>query len=608
MWLLLTKINPAMFRCLQSALLLVPFVVISFTSTAQRVTHGPVVGAATPSSARVFVRTSQATPFELQLSTSPQFTGILSFSGTTVAERDTSIIIDISGLQPYTKYHYRVMINGQPDSLQGHFRTFPQEGERGEYVWTVLSCQEFGTYNAFNALVEQAPDLVLHTGDWTYPDYQIPMDWRMSWTKLQRSYRRRYSEEEPNMPRLIRSTVFDYVVDNHDGIWARTNNHFPGYTLNGDGTASNYINISPTPEGAFENMMAAYAEYFPHYPLVDPDDGMYHSYKYGNAEVFFVDVRNCGNHLDSTFRYDASEDRWYFDPRPGQTLLGAQQLQWLKNGLQQSTADWKFIVSGVMFNKKFRKVIDVGMGIQSFIVNLGSETGTGFRLAHAMCSNWAGYPFEQHGLLDFISDNSIKNVLVLSGHVHTNVMDDGRNGGLPELNTGPVAGYGPELTWHIDSVMQLLGMGTVKDSLWNGGGQGVNNTNFKSGFGKIEIFRNDSVRLCIIDEDNITVDCMVIPHSSQPSYVPLAPEKNSCVLDAVYPNPTDGLLNLRFCADYAPSVRDRYLILDVQGRSFHPFKGYEGGPIDTRHLSKGQYLLIYDHGDGVQTMRFTVTN
>jgi hypothetical protein len=434
------------------------------------------------------------------------------------------------------------------------------------------------------------------------------MDWRMSWQKLQQSYRRRYSEQEPNMPRLIRSTVFDYVVDNHDGIWARTNNHFPQYVIHPDQTASNSINISPTPEGAFENMMAAYSEYFPNYPLVDPNDGMYHSYKYGNAEVFFVDVRNCGNHLDSTFRYDATEDRWYFDPRPGQTLLGAQQLQWLKNGLQQSTADWKFIVSGVMFNKQFKKVIDVGMGLQSFVFGLGNEVGTGFRLAHSLSSNWAGYPAEQGGLLDFIADNGIKDVIVLSGHVHTNVMDDGRNAGLPELNTGPVAGYGPELTWYIDSVMQLLGMGTVKDSLWNGGGQGVNNTNFKSGFGKIEIFRNDSVRLCIIDEDNITVSCMTILNSSQPSYVPLMAEKKACVLESVYPNPTDGMLNLKFCNAYQPTTRDRYCILDVKGRSFHPFRGYEGGQIDTRQLSPGSYLLIYDHGDGVQTLKFTVSN
>lgn len=589
------------------SVLLAGIVSLLSEAKAQRVTHGPVVGAATPSSARVFVRTSEATDFELQLSASEDFASPLSFIGTTVAERDTSIILNVNGLEPYTKYFYRVMINGEADSLQGHFRTFPAEGERGEYVWTVLSCQEFGTYNAFNALVEQAPDLILHTGDWTYPDYQLPGDWRLNWQTLQASYRRRYSEQEPNMPRLIRSTVFDYVVDNHDGIWARTNNHFPQFTLLPDSTVSNTINISPTPEGAFENMMAAYSEYFPHYPLHNAEDGMYHSYRYGNAEVFFVDVRNSGNHLDSTFRYEESEDRWYFDPRPGQTLLGAQQLQWLRDGLQQSTADWKFIVSGVMFNKQFRKVINVGMGLQSFIFDLGGEVGSGFRLAHSLCSNWAGYPMEQDGLLDFIENNGIKDIIVLSGHVHTNVMDNGSNAGLPELNTGPVAGFGPELTWYIDSVMQLLGMGTVKDSLWNGGGQGVNNTNFKSGFGKIEIFRNDSVRLCIIDEDNITVDCMTIAHSSQPSYVPLLAEKTACIIEDVYPNPTDGMLSLRFCKDYAPSGNDRYCILDIAGRSLHPFQGYLGGQIDTRHLSPGNYLLIYDYGEDVQTVRFVVS-
>lgn len=591
-------------------ILLLTSIFIAFFSInqtlAQRVTHGPVVGGASPTGARFFVRTNEATAFDLQLATTTSFVTPLVFAGTTIAERDTSIIIDVDGLQPYTTYYYRVMINGQADSLQGHFKTFPQVGQQGEYVWNVLSCQELGTYNAFNAIMENAPELILHTGDWTYPDYQLPFDWRLNWQTLQKSYRRRYSEEEPNMPQVIRSTVFDYVVDNHDGIWARTNNHFPQFTIDSNGVASNTINISPTPEGAFENMMAAYTEYFPHYPLQDASVGMYHNYRYGNAEVFFLDVRNCGNHLDSTFSFDDATGMWLFDPKPGQTLLGAQQLQWLKNGLQQSTADWKFIVSGVMFNKQFRKVIEVGMGLQNFVFDFGGETGTGFRLAHALCSNWAAYPMEQDGLLDFIDANDVKDVIVLSGHVHTNVMDDGRNSGLPELNTGPVAGYGPELTYYIDSVMQLLGMGTVKDSLWNGGGQGVLNTNFKSGFGKIEIFHSDSVRLCIIDEDNITVSCMTVRHSSQPSAIQSPRTTVACVVEDVFPNPANGTLNVKFCDAYQPSTHDRYCILDVSGRSFHPFRTFSGGAIDTRQLTSGSYLLLYDHEDGIQTMRFTV--
>lgn len=572
---------------------------------AQRVTHGPVVSAATPNSARVYVRTSQAAQFELQLDTDESFNTPLSFTGETIAERDTSIIIDIDGLEPYTKYFYRVMINGEPDSLDGHFRTFPEVGERGNYKWAVLSCQEFGTYNAFNALVEQAPELVLHTGDWTYPDYQFPnTDWRLDWQTLQASYRRRYSEQEPNMPRLIRSTVFDYVVDNHDGIWAKTNMISVGYSENPDGTANNFHNIYPTPEGAFENMMAAYTEYFPHYPLVNPEDGMYHSYHYGNSEVFVIDARNCGNGLDSTFRFDEAENRWHFEPRPGQTMLGAQQLQWLKDGLAASAADWKFIVSPVMFNRQFRKVMDVAMGLQQFVFDLGGEVGTGFRLANAIAVNFTGFKEEQDGLYDFIEQNNIQDVIVLSGHMHTNVMDDGANSYLPELNTGPAAGFGPELTWYIDSVMQLLGMGTVKDSLWNGGGQGVNNTNFKSGFGTIELFGNDSAQLCIVDEDNITVSCMTLLHSSNPLYVPNRIQRNECVIDALFPNPTDGNLNLRFCEGYVPRQQDRFCIIDMAGRSLYPFKGYQGNHIDTSHLPAGSYLLVYDHGDGVQTIRF----
>ncbi len=114
------------------------------------------------------------------------------------------------------------------------------------------------------------------------------------------------------------------------------------------------------------------------------------------------------------------------------------------------------------------------------------------------------------------------------------------------------------------------------------------------------------MRLCIIDEDNVVVSCMTIPHSSQPSSIITPRVPAACVLDDVFPNPTSGNLNLRFCESYTPTPSDRYCILDVAGRSFHPFRTFNGKAIDTNHLSSGNYLLLYDHADGIQTIKFTV--
>lgn len=565
-------------------------------SFAQQITHGPVVGGVTPNSARMYVRTTQASPLLIELSTDQNFTSVLSFTDTTIAERDSSVITELAGLDAFTTYYYRIYANGVLDTVTGSFKTFPEEGETGNYTWAVLSCQEYGTYNTFPALQTRNADLVLHTGDWTYPDYQIPGEFELDWSKLQLSYRKRYAE--PKMPPVLRSSVFDYVVDNHDGIGQRTNIVSVRTVVDTDSVVTNYVDAHPVSEQAFQNMMQAYGEYFPHWPLAADSVGMYHSYRYGNAEIFFVDVRNCGNGQDSTYTYDTLMNKWTFDPKPGQTLLGEQQFQWLKNGLQNSTADWKFIVSGVMFNKKFMKVLNFAMFFQSLVFSIGPEAGSGFRLAHAISANWTGYPREQNGLINFLDSANIKDVIVLSGHMHTNVMDDGRNAGLPELNTGPVASIGPELTYYIDSFMQMLNIGTAIDSLWNGGGQGVQNKNFKSGFGTIQIYQKDSVVMCIVDEDNVNVSCMKIHHSTSP-YASVNPLKEQdCVLEKIYPNPANDKIFLDFCTHYQPKTSDKVFLMDQSGKMF-PASIENEKFIRLKNLPAGNYMLVYDYGNDV---------
>ncbi|HLP21009.1 MAG TPA: alkaline phosphatase D family protein, partial [Chitinophagales bacterium] len=557
----------------------------------------------TPSSVRMYVRTSAVAEVKVEVSTDFAFTNPISVTDSTQAWRDTAIILGISGLNANTLYHYRVYVNGVLDTLRGSFKTFPAVGQKGHYKWGVLSCQEFGTYNTFKALYNRQPQFVLHTGDWTYPDYQLPGDHRTDWGIQQLSWLKRYTEQ--NMIPSLRSAVYDYVPDNHDGAEQRDNQQFVSSYVDSNGTVHNVVTPEPVPPVGLQNVFKAYYEYFPGYPAaIDSSKGMYHSYRFGNAEVFFVDGRHCGNGQDSTFTYDAQQNKWIFDPKPGQTLLGAEQLQWLKTGLQQSTADWKFIVSGVMFNRNFRKVIQVAMVLQNAVFGIGGQTGTGFTLAHAIANNWCAYPVEQDGLLDFIHSNAIKDIIVLSGHVHTNVMDNGYNAGLPELNTGPAAGSGAELTYYIDSVMQLIGQGTAIDSLWNGGGQGVNNKNFKSGFGMVEIFNSDSVVMQIVDEDDTTVSSMTILHSSiAPTSIPVIKEE-ACVIEKIFPNVTSDKVQVKFCQTYNRKAGDRSYLIDLNGRILSIPVNAE--TFSVKGLPAGKYLYVYDYGPEVKTMPLQV--
>lgn len=585
---------------MKSTLFLI-FTAFAFSASAQFITHGPVVGGVTPTSARMYVRTTTAMPIEIELSTDSNFTTVVTVNSATIAANDSSSITDITGLQAYTTYYYRIKGNNITDSIQGHFKTFPNPGEKGQYDWVVLSCQEYGTYNTFDAIMQHRPQLVLHTGDWTYPDYQIPGDERLNWDDIKLSYRRRYNE--PKMPQVLRSSVTDYVTDNHDGAYGHFNGSSPIVTFDSaTNTVINNVVFDPIPTQAYDNIMEAYDTYFPGYPVEVPGFGMYHNYTFGNAEVFFVDVRHCGNGLDSTFTYDSTTGTWAFDPKPGQTLLGQQQMDWLKQGLANSTADWKFIVSGVMFNRQFRKVIELGVALQQLQLSIGGTTGTGMVLAHSLAWNWAGYPREQDDFLAYLATNNIKDVIVLSGHVHTNVMDNGLNAGLPELNTGPVASYGPELTYYIDSFMRILGYGAASDSLWNGGGHGVNNLNFKSGFGKVEIYGNDSVVMRTIDEDNITVSSMLIPHSSKVTSAPTWEATPECVVNKVFPNPTGASFKVELCSSYTPKPTDRGYLIDINGKmttvALNVSKQIH---VDVSKLPVGQYLFVYDFGYSIYT-------
>ncbi len=570
----------------------------------QYVTHGPIVGGVTDSQARFYVRTSQASGVKIELSTDTFFTSSITVVDSTKDWRDSSNLFTVNGLNNYTTYHYRIFVNGLLDTVRGSFKTFPAPGVKGHYKWAVLSCQEYGTYNTFNALYNRMPNLVLHTGDFTYPDYQIPGDHRMDWSLQQLSYRKRYKEQ--NMQKDFLSMAFDYVPDNHDGAGQRDNIVWVNSYVDSLGIVHNERGVEPVPPGAVQNVFKGYYEYFPTYHPVDSMNGMYHNYKYGNCEIFFTDLRHCGNGQDSTFRFDSLTNQWVFDPRPGQTLLGDSQFHWLLSGLKNSTADWKFIVSQVMFNKQFRKVVQISLALQNITFSLGGTTGTGFRLADAMAANWCGYPREQDSLLHFCKAEGIKDVIVLSGHVHTNVMDNGSNAGFPELNTGPAAGSGAELTYYIDSVMGILNQGTVIDSLWNGGGQGVENKDFKSGFGMVEIFNADSVVMQIVDEDNFTISSMTILHSSlQPSSIKNN-ERIDCVVENIYPNVTNGEVHVKFCPDYIQKPTDRSYVIDLNGKVLSNNVSASG--FSVKGLPPGNYLYVYDYGPEVKTFPLKVVN
>lgn len=105
--------------------------------------------------------------------------------------------------------------------------------------------------------------------------------------------------------------------------------------------------------------------------------GVFFKYAYGGVDFFFLD------------------NRYYKDPADApddanKSLLGQVQLNWLKQGLQASQASFKVLIAGIGFTE---------------------EKGPGQEA-------WSSYLAERNALFDFITENAITGVVLMSGDTH----------------------------------------------------------------------------------------------------------------------------------------------------------------------------------------------
>jgi hypothetical protein len=135
------------------------------------------------------------------------------------------------------------------------------------------------------------------------------------------------------------------------------------------------------------NSINGWLDYFPGYTAVDTSEGLYHSFTIGNAEFFFLDNRSARSPNNEAFYYDSTDVSfpWEFSPPPGHTILGTEQMQWLLNGLENSTAKWKFLLSGTTFNKALKRIINVGLGFQRNTLDIGGSGGSGNDHGNRLC-------------------------------------------------------------------------------------------------------------------------------------------------------------------------------------------------------------------------------
>jgi phosphodiesterase/alkaline phosphatase D-like protein len=546
-----------------------------------------------------------------------------------------AVIIDVTGLQPDTRYFFRARIRNTPQARIQSFRTFPIPGETSTFTFGFGSCQQSGSLlpspttpgNIYRQVIAVEPRFFLQLGDWGYPDStdRAPFDsnfFAADYEKVQATYLSRFRSDYL-MDTLLAATPVDYVYDDHDymndNASARTSSFAVPFRPNPLGP--DFVTLELTnPAGARENSIRAYRENMPTYPLVNESRGIYHKFTCGNVDVFALDLRSQRSpNLEGFFRHPVM-NRWVNEPPPDHSILGREgapgsgtgQFAWLLEELRNSTATWKFLMSSVPFNRAQSVAIILGLLLQDSVITdvpqLPAGT-TGIFAAFEFADKWAGYRSDADSLLSFIEENGITNVIVLSGDSHTAAIDDGANAGLPEIMAG-----GLDITnSRIVSIMNKFGL-----NLWNRGGQGVSTPDFNNAFGRVTVFGEDSVELAVVDE----FGTVVAAHSVRNATTGIVERYGgplTASLEQNYPNPFNPDTRIRFTIDSprggttaGRTQRVSLRVYDVLGREVAALVDQELQPgsyeveWNARGASSGTYVYRLKAGDTVLARRMAL--
>lgn len=301
---------------------------------------------------------------------------------TTNADRDHTVKVDATGLEPGTTYYYRFSALGQTSPL-GRTRTAPT-GAVSRLRFGVVSCASLahGYFHGYRHLATRLDlDAIVHVGDYIYEygskeygdvhAYEPPTE-----LLTLADYRARYRQyrHDPDLVALHKQFPFITVWDDHelcDNTWKNgAENHNPG-------------------EGEFaERKKIAQRVYSEWMPIRDQADlgKIYRGLEFGDlVDLTMLDSRMIGRDQQVEKITDPALNE------PSRSLLGAEQEKWLADRVAASKQKWQLIGQQVM--------------IGAFPIQFNADA-------------WDGYPAARDRLYAMLEANPTKNVVFLTGDIH----------------------------------------------------------------------------------------------------------------------------------------------------------------------------------------------
>ena len=383
--------------------------------------HG--VASGDPLSDRVIIwtRVTQEDPVESaitvrwEMATDPGITNIIARgSQEAIPERDWTVKVDVTGLEPATSYYYRFRSPEGWTSITGRTRTAPVTEDAALRI-AVVACSSYWSsyWSGYGHVADRNDlDLVVHCGDYIYEfvdeDEEVRarrdikdinyVDYR-DWLNLD-EVRRRYAlhRSDANHVRAYQQHPWSIVWDNHD-ISVNFGNELDDSSVNADlqtttlaDTVRAFYEWTPTRPVLADGSGAFLFVDDGSYPV--PPDPLLHYRKldYGPlADIFCVDTQL---YLPRGERPGVVSDNSHL--AQGNSLFSRPQYQWLTGGMlssQQSGKRWRIVVNQTWLTSDLTR--------------------------------WADYPEERKALFDYLrggndSSEFVYNNIIVSGDMHGN--------------------------------------------------------------------------------------------------------------------------------------------------------------------------------------------
>ena len=418
-------------------------------------THGVAVGDVTASTAVVWTRASGRAFVHVEYQGGSMARPLLAPAVFVSEASDYTAAVRLDGLEPHTLYTYEVWmerLRERPERIvseggAGSFRTalspdaaapvaFVFGGDLGGGGY----CRKpTSGYAIFGAMRDLAPDFFVASGDMIYADNSCPSldpdgspnipggflsvaSARVDWNRpdeVREVYWQhwRYNRGDRQLQQLLRTTPMYAQWDDHE-------------IINDGGAGWSYWNPLRAGRTGFSNLARAARDAFFAYSAIDLDradqDRIYRRFGWGkHFDLFRLDVRS--------FR---SRNEVPDTPENQKTMLGREQLAWLKAELGASMATWKVVSSGVPL------ALPTGGFGAAVLGRDGWANGTSWDF-----SSQTGFERELLDLFRYLDDHGVTNVVFLSGDAHLamsvryaiDVNGDGQPLVFHELAAGPLS-------------------------------------------------------------------------------------------------------------------------------------------------------------------------